>query len=98
MTQLMTITSDGAEYSDRLRELLEDFGVDPTADEGIDELGLLPAFVLGGASVRTQAHAHGEHMHVTEIHVEIADELEDAFYATLNAILESGPDDEDDED
>lgn len=97
MTQLMSITSDGADFADRLRELLEDFGLDLAGDEQGEELGLIPAFVLGGASVRTQAHAHGEHMHVTGITVEIADELEDAFYSTLNAILEANSEEDDSE-
>jgi hypothetical protein len=94
MTHILTITADGAEYSDRLRELLEDYGVTPDDDE-VDELGLIPAFVLGGASVRTEAHAHGDHMHVVTITVEIAEELIDPFYATLTTILEA--DDEDEE-
>lgn len=97
MTQLMTINSDGAVFADRLRELLEDFGVDLAGDDQGEELGLIPAFVLGGASVKTEAHAHGEHMHVTGIAVEIADGLEDAFYSTLNAILEANAEDDEPE-
>ncbi len=97
MTHIMTITADGADYSDRLRELLEDFGVNPDVDDSIDELSLLPAFVLGGASIRTEAHAHGDHMHVVNIHVEIADELVTPFYATLETILEADDDEEESE-
>jgi len=93
MTQLMRITNDGAELTERLGDLLNEFGID-LADEEIDELALVPAFVLGGASVRTEAHAHGDHMHVVGISVEIADELQDAFYATLGQILAAEDDEE----
>jgi hypothetical protein len=37
-------------------------------------------------------------MHVVAITVEIADELEDAFYETLGHVLEASDEDEDDED
>lgn len=94
MAQIMRITSDGAELTERLSDLLDEFGIDLAEDE-VDELALVPAFVLGGASVNTEAHAHGEHMHVVGITVEIADELQDAFYATLGQIL-SAEDEEDD--
>ncbi|HWH14804.1 MAG TPA: hypothetical protein VNT51_08650 [Miltoncostaeaceae bacterium] len=95
MAQLMHITSDGADLTDRLEDLLQEFGIDVNDDE-IDELALVPAFVLGGASVETEAHAHGDHMHVVGIRVTIADELQDAFYATLGQIL-SADDEEDGE-
>ena len=94
MVQLMRITSDGAELTERLSDLLAEFGFD-LADDEVDELTLVPAFVLGGASVRTEAHAHGDHMHVVGISVEIAEELQEAFYATLEEILSA--DDGDDE-
>jgi hypothetical protein len=44
--------------------------------------------VLAGATVRPQAHTHGTEVHVEGVYVEIEDELEDAFYATLPALLE----------
>jgi hypothetical protein len=99
MTLLMKITDEGAEYADQLHDLLAEFGVDPAVEDEIDEISLLPAYVLAGASIRTDAHAHGSHMHVVAITVEIPDELEEAFYETLGHVLEaSDEDDEDDED
>jgi len=98
MTLIMKITDEGAEYADQLHDLLAEFGVDPAIEDEIDEISLLPAYVLAGASIRTDAHAHGGHMHVVAITVEIPDELEEAFYETLGHVLEaSDEDDEDDE-
>ncbi len=74
-------------------------GSTPAIEDEIDEISLLPAYVLAGASIRTEAHAHGSHMHVVAISVEIAGELEAAFYETLGHVLEaSDEDDDEDED
>jgi hypothetical protein len=97
MTLIMKITDDGSQYSDRLVDLLGEFGVDPAVDDEIDDLSLLPAYVLAGASIRTEAHSHGTHMHVLAINVEIAEELEEAFYDALGQVLEADDDDDDDE-
>lgn len=96
MTLIMKITDEGTEYADQLHDLLAEFGVNPEIEDEIDEISLLPAYVLAGASIRTEAHAHSSHMHVVAITVEIADELEGAFYETLGHVLEAS--DEDDED
>jgi hypothetical protein len=93
----MKITDDGSQYSERLVDLLGEFGVDPAVDDEIDELSLLPAYVLAGASIRTEAHSHGTHMHVVAINVEIGDELEDAFYEALAQVLDASDDEEDDD-
>lgn len=99
MTLIMKITDEGTEYADQLHDLLAEFGVNPAIEDEIDEISLLPAYVLAGASIRTEAHAHGSHMHVVAISVEIADELEAAFYETLGHVLEaSDEDDDEDED
>lgn len=97
MTLIMKITDDGSQYSDRLVDLLGEFGVDPAVDDEIDDLSLLPAYVLAGASIRTEAHSHGTHMHVLAINVEIAEELEEAFYDALGQVLEADDDDDDDD-
>ncbi len=97
MTLIMKITDDGSQYSERLVDLLGEFGVDPAVDDEIDELSLLPAYVLAGASIRTEAHSHGTHMHVVAINVEIGDELEDAFYEALAQVLDASDDEEDDD-
>jgi hypothetical protein len=99
MTLIMKMTDEGSEYSDRLHDLLGEFGVDPAVDDEIDDLSLMPAYVLAGASIRTEAHSHGTHMHVVAINVEIADEMEEAFYDALGQVLEaSDEDDDEDED
>lgn len=86
MPDILTITSDGTAFADRLRDLLEDRGL-PVGSEDLDELGLIPALVLAGASVTTDAHAHGENMHVVRIGAHVSAEMEEAFYHTLDAIL-----------
>jgi hypothetical protein len=96
MPNVLRISADGAQYSDRLRELFTGFGVDLAEEGAVDEVSLLPAFVLGGASVTTDAHAHGDHVHVVGISVDVPAEIEDAFYATLPDILVTD-DEEDDE-
>lgn len=99
MTLIMRVTDEGTQYAERLHDLLAEFGVNPELEDEIDEISLLPAYVLAGASVRTDAHSHGEHMHVVAITVEIADELELAFYETLAQVLEaSEAEDDEDED
>ena len=99
MTLIMQVTDEGTQYAERLHDLLAEFGVNPEVEDEIDEISLLPAYVLAGASIRTEAHSHGDHMHVVSITVEIADELEQAFYETLAQVLEASAadDDEDDE-
>jgi len=97
MTLIMRVTDEGTRYAERLQELLGEFGLNPEIEDEIDEISLLPAYVLAGASIRTDAHAHGDHMHVVAITVEIADELETAFYDTLAQVLEASDEDDDEE-
>ncbi|MCC6830818.1 MAG: hypothetical protein IT200_05665 [Thermoleophilia bacterium] len=96
MQTVMKIGADSVQYADRLSELFGTFGVDVNDDDALDPVGILPAFVLSGASISTEAHTHGDHMHVTSITVQVPDELEEAFYATLPQVLVA--EDEDDED
>jgi hypothetical protein len=43
---------------------------------------------MAGATVRPQAHTHGEDIHVEAVVVELADDLpEDGFYAQLQTML-----------
>jgi hypothetical protein len=88
MTQLAFITQGNSQYSDRLWELLEGTGIDPHEFEGLDYFGLVPFFVLAGASVRPKAHTHGDYVHTEGVFVEVDEPLEDAFYATLPEILD----------
>lgn len=99
METVITIGAESVTYADRLqRLLLDDFEVDVREDDALDPVSLLPAFVLSGASIRTDAHAHGEHVHVVGIVVEVPEALLDAFYATLPQVLVADDDDfEDDE-
>jgi hypothetical protein len=48
----------------------------------------MPFFVLAGASVRPKAHTHGEHVHTEGVYIDVADDLEEGFYATLPEILD----------
>jgi hypothetical protein len=87
MKQLAYITQGHSEYDDRLRELLDATGIDPEEFVGLDYFSLTPFFVLAGATVAPDSHAHGDSVHVTAVRVTIPDEIEDAFLATLSEIL-----------
>jgi hypothetical protein len=88
MKQLAYITQGTSRYDDRLRALLEGTGIDPNEFEGLEWFGLTPFFVIAGATVRPDAHTHGDHVHTAGVLVEVPEELEEAFYATLPQILE----------
>jgi hypothetical protein len=97
MKQLALITQGHSEYDERLSELLDATGIDPHEFSGLDYFGLVPFFVLAGASVRPVAHTHGPEVHVEMVYVEVADELQEPFYATLEAILDDAYSDADPE-
>jgi hypothetical protein len=94
MKQLAFITQGNSRYEERLRALLDGTGIDPEEFVGLDYFGLLPFFVISGASVRTEAHTHGDDVHVSGISVEIPEELEEGFYATLPLVLDDAYADE----
>ena len=98
MKRLATITQGSSDYDPRLRSLLDGTGIDPHEFVGLDYFGLVPFFVIAGASVRPDAHAHGTDVHVVAIRVEIDEDLEDAFYATLPDLLDDAYAEEDDRD
>jgi hypothetical protein len=87
MKQLAYITQGHSDYEDRLRALLDSAGIDPEEFLGLDYFSLTPFFVLGGATVTPDAHAHGTEVHVTGVSVTIPEELEEAFLATLPEML-----------
>ncbi len=97
MKQLATITPGHSDYDPKLRSLLEDSRIDPHEFEDLDWFGLLPFFVLAGASVRTDAHAHGDHTHFQAVVVELPEEMEEAFLGTLPLMLEQAYGDDEDE-
>ncbi len=89
MKQLAYIAQGQSDFEPRLRELLDATGIDPEEFIGLEYFSLTPFFVISGASVRAEAHTHGQgDVHVTGVFVEVAEELEDGFYATLPQILE----------
>jgi hypothetical protein len=87
MKQLAYITQGHSDYDDRLREILEASGIDPHEFVGLDYYSLVPFFVLAGATVSADAHAHDDEVHVTGVRVTIPEEMEQAFLATLPEIL-----------
>jgi hypothetical protein len=87
MKQLAHIVQGHSDYDERLRELLDGSGIDPHEFVGLDYFSIVPFFVLAGATVAPDAHAHGDSVHVTAVRVTIPDEIEDAFLATLSEIL-----------
>jgi len=94
MKTLAVIAQGRSDYDERLWQLLESTGIDREEFVGLDYFGLLPFFVVAGASVRTEAHAHGSDVHVSEVRVELPEELEEPFYATLPLLLEDAYEEE----
>ena len=88
MKRLAFIAQGSSDYDDRLRTLLDESGIDAHEFIGLDYFGLVPFFVLAGATVRPQAHTHGDDIHVEGVIVELADDLpEEGFYAQLRDLL-----------
>jgi hypothetical protein len=94
MKQLAYIAQGHSDYDARLRELLEGTGIDPHEFVGLDWFSLVPFFVLAGATVAPDVHAHGTDAHVTGVRITVPEELEEAFLATLPPILEDAYTDE----
>ena len=88
MKQLAYITQGHSDYDDRLRAVLDASGIDPEEFLGLEYFSLTPFFVLAGATVGAEAHAHGTEVHVSGVRVSIPEELEEAFLATLPELLE----------
>jgi hypothetical protein len=88
MKHLAFITVGHAEYDDRLKALLDESGIDPQEFESLEYFSLIPVFALAGASIRTVAEAHGDHMHLEGWYVEIDDALEPIFFHELPGMLE----------
>jgi hypothetical protein len=97
MKTLAVITFGQSRFDERLRTLLDATGIDPEEFEDLEYFGLLPFFVLAGASVRTDAHAHDDHMHFHGVTVEVPDELVEPFFTLLPEMLDQAYGDEEDE-
>jgi hypothetical protein len=94
MKQIGLITQGQSQYDERLRALLDASGIDPEEFLGLEYFSLTPLFVLAGATVSPDAHTHGTDMHVSAVRISIPEELEEAFLATLPALLEDAYSDE----
>ena len=88
MKQIGYITQGRSDYDDRLRAVLDASGIDPEEFLGLEYFSLTPFFVLAGATVSAEAHAHDTEVHVSGVRVTIPEELEEAFLATLPELLE----------
>ena len=88
MKQIGYITQGHSDYDERLREVLDASGIDPEEFLGLEYFSLTPFFVLAGATVGAEAHAHGTEVHVSGVRVTVPEELEEAFLATLPELLE----------
>ena len=88
MKQIGYITQGRSDYDERLRAVLDASGIDPEEFLGLEYFSLTPVFVLAGATVAAEAHAHDTEVHVSGVRVTIAEELEEAFLATLPELLE----------
>jgi hypothetical protein len=97
MKQLATISQGQADYDPRLRAVLDESGIDPHEFVGLEYFSLTPFFVLAGATVAPEVHSHGDHLHVTGVHVTIDENFEEAFLDVLPQMLADAYVDEDDE-
>jgi hypothetical protein len=88
MKQIGYITQGHSDYDERLHAVLDASGIDPEEFLGLEYFSLTPFFVLAGATVGAEAHAHGTEVHVSGVRVTIPEELEEAFLATLPELLE----------
>jgi hypothetical protein len=88
MKQIGFITQGHSEYDEPLRALLDASGIDPEEFLGLEYFSLTPFFVLAGATVSADAHTHGAEVHVSAVRIMIAEDLEEAFLATLPELLE----------
>ena len=88
MKQIGFITQGHSDYDERLRALLDASGIDPEEFLGLEYFSLTPFFVLAGATVSADAHTHGAEVHVSAVRIMIAEDLEEAFLATLPELLE----------
>ena len=88
MKQIGYITQGRSDYDERLRAVLDASGIDPEEFIGLEYFSLTPFFVLAGATVSAEAHAHDTEVHVSGVRVTIPEELEEAFLATLPELLE----------
>ena len=88
MKQVAYITQGRSDYDERLRAILDASGIDPEEFLGLEYFSLTPFFVLAGATVSAEAHAHDTEVHVSGVRVTIAEDLEEAFLATLPELLE----------
>jgi hypothetical protein len=94
MKQVGFIIQGESQYDERLRALLDASGIDPEEFLGLEYFSLTPFFVLAGATVTPDAHTHGTDIHVSAVRITIPEELEEAFLATLPALLEDAYADE----
>ena len=87
MPQLAQIAPGESSFDPRLQAVLEESGVEKDDFEDLDWFSLLPFFALAGASIETEAHAHGDHAHFASVRVTVPDELEGHFFVALPQML-----------
>jgi hypothetical protein len=87
MPQLAQIAPGESTFDPRLLAVLEESGAEKDDFEDLDWFSLVPFFVLAGASIETEAHAHGDHAHFQSIRVVVPEELEGHFLVALPQML-----------
>lgn len=88
MPQLAQIAPGESTFDPRLKALLEESGVEKDDFEDLDWFSLLPFFALAGASIETEAHAHGDHAHFHSVRVVVPEELQPHFFTALPQMLQ----------
>jgi hypothetical protein len=87
MKQLALITPGKSDLDPRLEKVLEESGMEKDDFEDLDWFSLIPFFVLAGASVETESHAHGDHAHFIGAKVVLPEDMTPHFFVALPQML-----------
>jgi hypothetical protein len=87
MTEMASITLEGASFEDRFLKILEDTGLEPEEFEGLPYFSYSPFFVIAGATISPKIREHGDHSHFEGVQIEVPDDQVDIFLDVLPELL-----------
>lgn len=88
MTQMASITLEGASFEDRFLKILEETGLEPEEFEGLPYFSYSPFFVIAGATISPKIREHGDHSHFEGVEIEVPEDQVDIFLDVLPELLE----------
>lgn len=87
MTQMASITLEGASFEDRFLKILEATGLEPEEFEGLPYFSYSPFFVIAGATISPRIREHGDHSHFEGVEVEVPEDQVEIFLDVLPELL-----------